>query len=185
MAYFTSEDCATENNGRMMLEGEFHGMTELYRTLPSFVPKPHAWGKFESASETYFFLCDFIQMSNDAPDPTEFCSSLAKLHKASKSPTGSFGFHVITYQGKFAQAVQWDNSWQSFFRSLLSGAMRLDMQENGIWDELDKVSKQTLSQVLPQLLGPLESEGRHVKPTLIHGDLWDGNIGTDFESGNI
>ena len=63
--------------------------------------------------------------------------------------------------------------------------MRLDMQENGLWEELDKVSKQTLSQVLPQLLGPFESEVRYVKPTLIHGDLWDGNIGTGFESEDI
>ena len=39
--------------------------------------------------------------------------------------------------------------------------------------------------MLPKLIGPLEAEGRTVKPCLLHGDLWEGNIGTDPETGDI
>jgi fructosamine-3-kinase len=39
--------------------------------------------------------------------------------------------------------------------------------------------------VVPKLLRPLEADGRKVKPCLIHGDLWDGNIGTDAKTGEI
>jgi protein-ribulosamine 3-kinase len=39
--------------------------------------------------------------------------------------------------------------------------------------------------VVPKVLGALEADRRVVKRVWIHGDLWDGNIGTDFESGEI
>src|SRR5947208_250673 len=32
--------CATEDAGRVMMEGEFEAMTELHRTMPSLVPPP-------------------------------------------------------------------------------------------------------------------------------------------------
>jgi len=150
------------------------------------VPKPLAWGKFDSGDpETYFFLCDFIDMTNDLPDPAEFCMQLAELHSISESPTGNFGFHVATCHGRFPQYVEWDGNWESFFRKLLADALRLDIESNGPWKELQAVSERVLLNVLPKLLGPLEADGRTVKPCLIHGDLWEGNIGTCLETGNV
>ncbi|KAF2810622.1 uncharacterized protein BDZ99DRAFT_519318 [Mytilinidion resinicola] len=113
--------CAEDDQGKAMLEGEFHSMTELYKAAPDFVPKPHDWGKLNvSSPDTYFFLCDFIEMTSQNPDPIQLCTKLVQLHQA-----------------------------------------------------------------IPKILGPLEADGRIVKPCLIHGDLWDGNIGTDFETGEI
>ena len=37
----------------------------------------------------------------------------------------------------------------------------------------------------PRLLGALEYHGPKIKPCLIHGNLWDGNIGTDYHTGNL
>jgi fructosamine-3-kinase len=45
--------------------------------------------------------------------------------------------------------------------------------------------KLILDHVIPRLLGPLESDGRQVKPCLIHGDLWEDNIGTHTKTGDI
>lgn len=39
--------------------------------------------------------------------------------------------------------------------------------------------------MIPLLLALLEADERTVKPSLIHGDLWDGNIGTDRETGDV
>jgi hypothetical protein len=42
--------------GKMMMEGEFSSMMTIYTCIPTFAPKPLAWGKFkESPPETYFF----------------------------------------------------------------------------------------------------------------------------------
>lgn len=43
----------------------------------------------------------------------------------------------------------------------------------------------TLAEVIPRLIGILERDGRTIKPCLIHGDLWETNIGTDATTGNI
>jgi protein-ribulosamine 3-kinase len=169
-----------------MMEGEFNAMTELYKTMPSFVPKPLTWGKFKlSSPETYFFLCDFIDMDDRLPDPMQLCSRLAHLHRTSVSPTGKFGFHIPTCHGRYPQQVEWDSSWASFFAKLLADALRLDIEMNGRWKELERVSDRVLTRVIPRLLGVLQAEGREIKPCLIHGDLWEGNIGTAFDTGEI
>jgi len=68
---------------------------------------------------------------------------------------------------------------------MLLHSIKIYAQEKGVWEELSTISSRIFSSVLPALLGPLESDGRTVQPSLIHGDLWDGNIGTDYESGNV
>lgn len=161
-------------------------MTALYEGAPNFVPKPYAWGKFQRQDpETYFFLCDFIHMSNELPEPVQFCSKLAELHRRSTSPTGKFGFHIPTCHGRFQQAVGWDDNWESFFTKLLRAALEIDKEENSTWPEFDTIAERVLTHVIPRLLGVLQKEGRQLKPSLIHGDLWEGNVGTDFANGNI
>ncbi|KAL9622223.1 MAG: hypothetical protein Q9160_003406 [Pyrenula sp. 1 TL-2023] len=178
--------CATENAGKLMMEGEFHAMSELHKTMASFVPKPHAWGKMKlPVVDTYFLLTDFIDMSNELPDPVRLCSRLAELHRVSVSPTGKFGFHIPTCHGKFQQHILWDSNWASFFAKLLKDALRLDLETNGPWPELQKVSDRLLAKVVPRLLGILQEGGRDIKPCLIHGDLWEGNIGTTYENNEI
>ena len=168
------------------MEGEFNAMTELYKTMPSLVPQPFTWGKFKlSAVDTYFFLCDFVDMDNRLPDPGRLCSRVAELHRSSASPTGKFGFQIPTCHGKYKQFVEWDSNWASFFTKLLADALRLDLENNGPWPELERVSERTLTKVIPRLLGVLQADGRDIKPCLIHGDLWEGNIGIARENNEI
>ena len=169
-----------------MMEGEFHAMSELYKTMPTLVPKPHAWGRFKSPNtETYFFLCDFIDMRDELLDPSRFCARITELHRASISPTGKFGFYIPTCHGKFPQRLDWDDNWASFFAKMLEDAFRLDHQTNGPWPEFEEVSDRLLTRVVPRLLGVLQRDGRSIKPCLIHGDLWEGNIGTARENNEI
>jgi protein-ribulosamine 3-kinase len=178
--------CATKDSGKAQLEGEFKAMSELFKTMPTLVPRPFAWGKLQLQSPpTYFFLCEFVNISDSLPDPVKLGKCLAELHKESVSPTGQFGFYVPTYDGRLPQITDWESSWTLFFGRLLAGIYQLDIDTNGTWKELDDMMDQTLRHVIPRLLGALESNGRTVKPCLIHGDLWEGNIGTDFETGNL
>ena len=169
------------DRGRMMME-EYSAMAELHKFAPSFTPKPYKWGRFEH-SPTYFFLLEFKNMDSKLPDPEPFCSQLAKLHQSSVSPTGKFGFHVSTTHGKMPQYMEWNSSWESMFRKILSDLLSLDVNANGPWKDFENVYKRVLSSVLPKLIGPLQSEGRTIRPCLLHGDLWDGNIGIDNQSG--
>ena len=169
-----------------MLEGEFNSMSELHKFAPNFVPRPYTWGKLNiDEPATYFFLCEFIEMTNENPDPVQFCTKLVQLHQASVSPTGKFGFHIHTCQGPLAQATDWNASWVDYYIQLIRNAMRLNMEKNGTWRDLEQVVEHLIEHVVPKVLGPLEADGRSVKPTLIHGDLWEGNTGISFETGEI
>ena len=144
------------------------------------------WVKLNvSSPDTYYFLCDFIKMTNQNPDPVQLCTKLVQMHQASESPTGKFGFHINTCQGNLPQQTAWNSSWVEFYFQLVKGAMQLNRERNDPWKNLEQVVDRLITHVVPQVLGPLEAEGRVVKPALIHGDLWDGNIGTDFETGEI
>ncbi|KAL8848625.1 MAG: hypothetical protein Q9221_006350 [Calogaya cf. arnoldii] len=134
---------------------------------------------------TYFFLYDFIEMTNQKPDPVQLSSKLVEMHQASVSPTGMFGFHVNTCQGNLAQQTSWNLSWVDYYIQLLKGTMSLNTEINGPWKDLEACIDRLITHVVPLVLGPLESHGRIVKPCLIHGDLWDGNIGTDSQTGQI
>ena len=161
-------------------------MCELYKFAPGFVPKPYTWGKLNvSDPEMYYLLMDFIKMTNQNPDPIQLCTKLVGMHQASVSPTSMFGFHVVSCPGKLTQQTTWNPSWVDYYVQLLRGAMQLDTEVNGKWKTLTQCVDRLISHVVPNVLGPLESDGRTVKPCLLHGNLWDGNIGTVFETGEV
>ena len=177
---------ASGEHGKAQIEGEFRSMQEIYQTMPNFAPQPCSFGQAKTASlPTYFFICEFVNISDELPDPRLLGARLAQLHKQSQSPTGKFGFYCPTYDGKLPQETDWDDSWVSFFTKLLKGVAELDAGVNGRWNELDEILQATTETVIPRLLGPLERDGRRIKPCLIHGDLWEGNIGTDIETGEL
>ena len=120
-------------------------------------------------------------MTNQLPDPAMVGKRIAALHQKSRGRSDKFGFPVTTYDGKLPQRVDWDSSWPSFFANLLQGVAELDREVNEPWIQLENVLSQTTKNVIPRLLGNLKS----VEPCLIHGDLWEGNIGTDVRTGDL
>ena len=105
------------------------------------------------------------------------------MHRQSQSPTGKFGFHLATCHAKIAEAVDtWEDSWCVLYSKYLGHVMELAKPVLK-WPEFDIVCKLTLEKVVPQLLLPLQSEGRNIKPCLIHGDCWDGNTAMDMKTG--
>ncbi|KAL8688516.1 MAG: hypothetical protein Q9218_005592 [Villophora microphyllina] len=161
-------------------------MSELFKLALSSVPKPHAWGKFELADPiTHFFLCDFIDMELELPEPSSFCTKLAEIHRNSDSPTGKFGFMVPNCHGKIVQSNEWDSNWASFFTKLLLSFLQLELSINGPWEEYDKAFEKIVATVIPRLLEPLQAEGRVLKPSLVHGDLWEENVAINLATGDL
>ena len=106
--------------------------------------------------------------------PAKLATCLANMHQKSVSPTGKFGFHVRTCHAKVAQAVDvWEDSWCTLYTRHLSYIMDLAKPVFD-WPEFDVVCSLILDIVVPRLLLPLQSEGRVLKPCLLHGDCWDG-----------
>lgn len=173
----------TGDVGMNMVRSEMESMQSIYKVKPDFAPKPLAWGTYQSDSNTHFFLCEFRDILDDTmPDPARFTRHLADLHGSSISPTGKFGYHTQTWSGNLPQMVEWDDSWESFFTKNFRFALDLEIQAKGYDPEFDVLLPQIFEKVIPRLLRPLESDGRSVKPSLVHGDLWFANSGTDSET---
>lgn len=160
-------------------------MWEIHEKLPSIAPQPYGFGKCRDG-DAHFFLCDYIRIKhNELPDPSRLGLKLAELHQTSQSPTGQFGFHCTTFDGKLPLTTAWDSNWTSFFTKLIRGVYDLDVGVNRVWKELDDVMQVTTDKLIPRLLDPLTADGRTIKPCLIHSDLWESNIGTDTVTGEI
>lgn len=163
--------------------GEFASMTEIHKTVPSLVPQPRGHGKCVD-SDGFYFFCDYKEIDHRAPDPVRLGERVSELHLKSmgKSPIGKFGTSTVPYDGKLPLLGEWDDSWLSYFTKLIRLAYQHDVAVNGHWQELDKLMEIVLTKLIPRLLGPLEG---NIQPCLIHGDLWEENIGTDINTNEL
>lgn len=162
-----------------MVSGEYESMKALHDALPELTPKPIAWGTFAQDENVHFFLCEFVDMTDDLPDVEASMKMLAELHSKALSPNGQYGFHVPTLQGTVPQHTEWTNSWEEFFTRSIKLVFENEERSQGPDEEVQQLCQETLLKVVPRLLRPLETGGRHIEPRLIHGDIWDGNTSTD------
>ncbi|KAI1848994.1 hypothetical protein JX265_013737 [Neoarthrinium moseri] len=114
------------DEGRSMVRSEYESTKAIHCLQQDFVPRPIAWGTLESVPDTHFLLCEYREMVNKMPEPSEFAARLVALHHSSRSPTGKFGFHLTTYNGNLPRATQWEDSWESFFATSLKLALELE-----------------------------------------------------------
>lgn len=81
------------------------------------------------------------------------------------------------------RTVTWEKSWAESFTHQLMDVIKYDNETNGPWPEFDAAFKQLIDVVILRLFGVLQSDGRQITPTLIHGDLWEQNVGVYKETG--
>jgi protein-ribulosamine 3-kinase len=130
-------------------------------------------------------LFDYHNIDQTLPDPDKFTPHLAELDRTATSENGMFGFPVTTYNGAVPNTVAWQKTWASFFADLLRGVLKFDTEANGHCAKLDEVFDHTISYFIHRLLGVLQSDRRELRPSLIHGDIGEGNVGTDLITGEV
>ncbi|KAI1295903.1 Fructosamine kinase-domain-containing protein [Xylaria venustula] len=169
----------TTQSAKQMALGEYEGSKALYATLPNNIPKPIATGALVEDPKKHFYIAEFKNMASKMPRTSKFVSVVAKLHQNTESPDGRFGFHITTYGGDYPIDTSWCDTWEEFFTRLMRNTMEKERLIQGPNEELDRLSPIILEHVIPRLLRPMESNGRKLKPVLLHGDLWHGNVAAD------
>ncbi|KAL6698188.1 Fructosamine kinase domain-containing protein [Trichoderma pleuroticola] len=174
-----SEECYFIKEGKEALKGEFESTLAIHNISPNFCPKPIGWGTLKTESNSHFYICSFYKFTGGMPEPASFCEKLAQLHLSSRplSPNGRFGFHCRTYNGDLAQENTWSDRWELFFADGLRDVSKIRRKRAGRSLELEALEPALFDKVIPRLLRPLESGGRQIRPSLVHGDLWYGNAG--------
>lgn len=170
-------------NHAEMARGEYESQKALAAQIPNNVVIPLAHGTFDLDPSKSFFLTAFLQLDGGDPSPDELAKVLQKLHNSSTSPTGKFGFHVQTFNGVAPLINDWCDTWEEWFTRQLKSDIAWEQSIAGPDPDFDKVMDEFFTKVIPRLLRPLETGGRNIKPTLVHGDLWHGNCQVDPTTG--
>ena len=171
-------------SGKNVLSAEYLSMMALYKVMPKMIARPVGWGAFDSIEDTWFFVMEFYQLSDDIPDPYPFAELVAELHKNGAAPDGKFGvpWDVYGADGQW-QPYKPADTWEECFTFALKETFTYEIATQGPDEETEGMYATILDKVLPRLLRPLEEEGRTVVPRLCHGDLWDGNVSVDVNTG--
>ncbi|KAK4154987.1 Fructosamine/Ketosamine-3-kinase [Chaetomidium leptoderma] len=183
--------------GRDMVSAEYHAMSLLHSVKPDMVVEPVAWGTYTEEPDTHFFLCRFHRFltekssektpkekeTNKVPDVMEFPELVADLHKRGTSKRGEFGFPITMYGGRNPQTFPVCNSWEECFSRGLDKIFDMEAKVQGADEEMHQLREGLMTKVIPRILRPLETGGRTLTPTLVHGDLWDGNVAVDEATG--
>ena len=192
---------------QIIMKGEFANLNAIHNVMPGLTPRPHSCGPLMSktsrqSGETmdgeqnarYFLLTEYINFtkatySSNSPEPPEpevLCQLLVKLHTTSLSPAGLFGYTIPTIQGRIPTYFgPMTATWTPYFTSMLKYMIEFDDRTNGVWPKLTQLTDRAITHLIPRLIGILESDHRSIKPSLLHGDLWEGNIGVEESTGRI
>lgn len=161
------------------MRGEFESAKAIYDLRKDFHPRPIAYNPYKSNGDQWFFLCEFHDFADGLVEPRGFCKRLANLHRSSFSSNGKFGFHYPTSEAD----EEWNDTWEECYTKMIRKLLEKEWKCHGPDKTLARLSAHFLQIVTPSLSRPLETEGRLVKPSLVHGDLWYGNARTGRATG--
>ncbi|KAL9043839.1 MAG: hypothetical protein Q9214_002984, partial [Letrouitia sp. 1 TL-2023] len=142
-------------------------------------PYPLGWGEYTSEPGMWFYLCDYHDLVDELPEIDSFVSIVAKVHRESMGQEDQYGFDVPTHLANIPNDNSWQSSWETFFANLMVRMFQVEEKAHDRDEELEELKESMLSKVIPRLLRPLETDGRSIKPCLIHSDLLPGNCMPD------
>ncbi len=150
-----------------MFKAEAAGLTEIAHSKTIRVPDPICHGSHE---ENSFLVLEHIQMSGTG-DMEQAGRQLAVMHR---KIGGGFGWDRDNTIGSTHQPNDLSSDWVEFWQQRRLGYQLKLAAELGHGGRLQKSGDRLLA-LLPQLIDhqPL--------PSLLHGDLWSGNIAFDSE----
>ncbi|MBA4053187.1 MAG: ketosamine-3-kinase [Marivirga sp.] len=147
-----------------MFEAEAKGLNLLRATRAIHIPEVIGYG---DVATHQFLLLEFVEQNKPSTDYwNELGHQLALLHKVHDD---LFGLAHNNYIGSLRQFNRQNSSWIDFFIG-----QRLQVQLKIAFDAglINSSDSRKFDQLYLQLPSLLPEE----KPSLLHGDLWNGNI---------
>ena len=153
-----------------MFEAEAQGLKRLQAADALHVPTVYGTGECNSGHS--FLVTEWIGTGKPVPDFWERLGhGLASLHKETDD---AFGLDFDNYIGKLPQYNQQADKWSEFFiNQRMEPQIQLGLS-NGLLNDYLTRSIRALYPYLDQWF-PAEP------PSLLHGDLWSGNLLVDDE----
>ncbi|WP_438422218.1 fructosamine kinase family protein [Aquimarina macrocephali] len=148
-----------------MFEAEAKGLQRLKDSNTFTIPGTIHFGEFDDIA---FLILEYIDSGKQTDDFWEmFGEQLAALHRQNES---YFGFENDNYIGSLPQYnTISDSAYEFYVTQRLQPQFELSRQKGFKFSDLDAFYK-TIKDEIPD-----------EKPSLIHGDLWNGNFMTDMQ----
>ena len=153
-----------------MFEKESKGL-QLLSASKFKIPLPIANGKYENHD---YLILEYIKPGKEI-NWEKFGENLANLHQITNE---NFGLDYDNYIGSLYQKNSFENTWEGFYCNnrllfLIEKARDLKLLTKYECDKVEKLCNQ-LNSLLPK-----------TSPSLIHGDLWSGNLICDLENNPV
>ncbi len=154
-------------NRLSMFEAEAEGLNALADTNTVRVPRALCTG---STSDSSYIVMRYLALTA-APDNGQALAAeqLARLHRGTAE---RFGWHRDNTIGATHQANDRHHSWIDFWREQRLGLQLQEAAGNGYGGKLQRSGEQLLWRFDVLI-------DHNPQPSLLHGDLWGGNIGFD------
>jgi len=156
--------------GAEVLKTEFDSLKIINKLAPELYPQPLLFHRVKDEAVLIMSFHNLVSLS--ASSSADAGQALAKQHKLSHD---EFGWSNDNYIGLTPQSNQWMPSWSNFFREQRLLPMLSRAQAAG----LSRVSASGVKRVISGLGDIL---CHTVVPSLVHGDLWSGNLSFDTDS---
>ena len=144
-----------------LFEKEKQGL-ELLSKSTFIVPKPL---KIDTIDDTPFLIMDYIEQGSEL-NWAVFGEKLAQLHQIEGK---YFGLDHDNYIGSLEQINQECGAWSEFYTNHRLIALTAKARDQGLFEKKHCNWVEKLCQRLDELIPDC-------KPSLIHGDLWSGNL---------
>lgn len=150
--------------GLDMFEKEARGLIHLADAGALKVPRPLFDGKFH---QQIFLVIEFVESGAPAVDFWEdFGEGMARLHYNTHE---NAGFDYDNFIGRLPQSNTQHSLWSSFYAAERIMKLSTKAHEKGLLEKPQLEQAENLCQRLPDIF-PNE------RPSLLHGDLWNGNF---------
>ena len=144
-----------------LFEKEKQGL-ELLSKSTFVVPKPI---KTSSTDNLQYLIMDYIEQGSEL-NWAVFGEKLAQLHQIQEK---YFGLDHNNYIGSLKQVNQECGAWSEFYTNHRLIALTAKARDQGLFEKKHSKWVEKLCQRLDELIPAC-------KPSLIHGDLWSGNL---------
>ena len=154
----------TNRSGRQaMFEAEARGLLALAGSHTIRVPQAICYG--DDGQRSYIVL-EYLDLTASA-DQRLLGEQLAAMHHIT---AGAFGWEIDNTIGSTHQPNEWTADWLDFWRDKRLGFQLKLADEQGYGGELQTLGNRLLEKM------PVLFEGRTVLASMLHGDLWGGNV---------
>jgi fructosamine-3-kinase len=158
----------TNGAGRLdMFEAEAEGLNAMADTHTIRVPRALCTGRYDNQS---YIVIEYIEQGQPRADSQALAGrQLAAMHR---HRADAFGWHRDNTIGATPQANAWNRDWIAFWREQRLGFQLRLAAQHGYAGRLQRSGEQLLAR-FPTLIDHAP------QPSLLHGDLWGGNITFD------